>query len=321
MTQVLQWCLARANLRLMRLSSYRKVMRDLHRPVAVPSEPITESEIEDHFAREATQCEPLAIPRVPGSFFIKVKVDYPEVFKPNPAEYLYQPVSKLFDKHQTEIDRNAKSLSREMYSDQLAALPTAQVNDRDPYWNNGMFDRDDARAVYAMTAKLRPRRILEVGSGNSTKFFRKAITDHRINCELVCIDPQPRAEIENVADHVIYQHVKNVDTRHFASLRDGDILFWDGSHIAFNGTDTTHFYLSILPLIEKNVYIHIHDIQLPYEYEAGYSAHYYNEQYLLATMLLNTREWLPVLPVYWLAKRGRLRNGGVSFWIGRKHLN
>ncbi len=305
----------------MRLSSYRKVMRERHRPQAAPREPLTDTEADDQFAREATQCEPLAIPRVRGSFFIKVKVDYPGVFKPNPADYVYKPVADLFTRHRAAIERNAKLLAPQMYCPVLDDLPTARVNDTDPHWNNGMFERDDARAVYAMTAKLRPRRILEVGSGNSTKFFRKAITDHRINCELVCIDPQPRAEITTVADHVIYEHVKDVDVRHFASLRDGDILFWDGSHIAYNGTDTTHLYLSILPLIKQNVYVHIHDIQLPNEYEAGYSAHYYNEQYMLATLLLNSAEWLPVLPVFWLHKSGQLRNGGASFWMSRKHLD
>jgi hypothetical protein len=321
MTNIVQWCLSRANLRLMRLSSYRKVMREVHRPKPVRSETPTDTEADDAFAREATQVEPIEIPRVPGSFFIKVKVDYPGVFRPNPPEYVYRPVAELFERHRAAIERNARLLAPQMYCPALDTLPTTKVNDTDPHWNNGLFERDDARAVYAMTAKLRPRRILEVGSGNSTKFFRKAIRDHRINCELVCIDPEPRAEIVTVADHVIRQHVKNVDVRHFESLRDGDILFWDGSHITFNGTDTTHLYLSILPLIKRNVYIHIHDIQLPHEYEAGYSAHYYNEQYMLATLLLNSSEWLPVLPVFWLRTLGRLRHGGASFWMARSHLS
>jgi hypothetical protein len=321
MTNIVQWCLSRANLRLMRLSSYRKVIREVHRPKPARSDTPVDTEADDAFAREVTQVEPIAIPHVPGSFFIKVKVDYPGVFRPNPPEYVYRPVAELLDRHRAAIERNARLLAPEMYCPALDALPTAKINDTDPHWNNGLFERDDARAVYAMTAKLRPRRILEVGSGNSTKFFRKAIRDHRINCELVCIDPQPRAEIATVADHVIRQHVKDVDVRHFESLRDGDILFWDGSHITFNGTDTTHLYLSILPLIKRNVYVHIHDIQLPREYEAGYSAHYYNEQYMLATLLLNSSEWLPVLPVFWLHTLGRLRHGGASFWMARTQLS
>jgi hypothetical protein len=312
--------LGRANLRVMRLSSYRKVMRQLHRPAPGPRAAPTETETDDQFAREATQCEPIEIPRVPDSFFIKVKVDYPGVFKPNPAEYVYQPVSELFERHRADIDSNVKLLTPQMYCDALDTLPAARVNDVDPHWDNGMFERDDARAAYGMAARLRPRRILEVGSGNSTKFFRKAIRDHNINCELVCIDPQPRAEIGAVADRIIYKHVKDVETREFTALRDGDILFWDGSHIAFNGTDTTHLYLSVLPLIKRNVYVHVHDIQLPFEYEAGYSAHYYNEQYLLATLLLNSAEWKPVLPVHWLHSRGRLLHGGASLWMARTHL-
>ncbi|MBM3979146.1 MAG: class I SAM-dependent methyltransferase [Planctomycetes bacterium] len=320
MTNFVLWCLSRANLRVMRLSSYRKVMRQLHRPAPAPREHVPDTESDERFAREATQCEPVEIPRVPGSFFIKVKVDYPGVFRPNPADYVYQPVAELFERHKPDIDRNVKLLVPHMYCDALDELPTARVNDVDPHWGNGMFERDDARTAYAIAARLRPRRILEVGSGNSTKFFRMAIRDHNINCELVCVDPQPRAEIGAVADRIIYKHVKDVDAREFAALRDGDILFWDGSHIAFNGTDTTHLYLSLLPLIKRNVYVHVHDIQLPFEYESGYSAHYYNEQYLLATLLLNSSEWKPVLPVHWLHSRGRLRHGGASLWMARQHL-
>jgi hypothetical protein len=312
MTNIVQWCLGRANLRLMRLSSYRKVMRQLHLP--------RYTEPDDQFACEMTQAEPMALPRPPGSFFIRVKVDYPGVFRPNPADYIYQPVASLFEQHTAAIERNAKLLAPTMYCRALDELPTVRVNDSDPHWNNGLFERDDARALYAMVAHLRPRRILEVGSGNSTKFARKALTDHNIDCALVCIDPKPRAEIGAVADRVIHKHVRDVSVREFEELGDGDILFWDGSHITFNGTDTTHLYLSLLPLITRNVSIHVHDVQLPYEYEAGYSAHYYNEQYMLATLLLNTVEWLPVLPVCWLHRRGVLRTGGASFWMARTHL-
>jgi hypothetical protein len=312
-TNIVQWCLARVNLRLMRLSSYRKVMRELHRPAG--------TEPDDQFARAATQIEPMALRRVPGSFFIKVKVDYPDVFRPNPADYVYQPVADLFERHRSAIEHNARRLAPAMYCRALDELPAARVNDTDPHWNNGLFERDDARTLYALVAHLRPRRILEVGSGNSTKFFRKALTDHHIDCELVCIDPHPRTEIGSVADRVIRKHVRDVDVSHFTALGDGDILFWDGSHITFNGTDTTHLYLSLLPLIRRNVFIHIHDVQLPHEYEAGYSAHYYNEQYMLAALLLNSVEWLPVLPVCWLHRRGVLRTGGASFWMARRHLD
>lgn len=281
---------------------------------------LAEIEQDERRAREVTQLQPMAFPRTPETFFIKVKVDYPDIFRTNPPHYVYRPVEALFRAHEQAIERNARALAPHMYGAEMDGLPTARVNDIDPYWNNGMFERDDGRAVYAMTAHLKPRRIVEVGSGNSTKFFRKAITDHRLDCELICVDPVPRAEIKAVASKVIYQHIKDVDLSLFESLGDNDILFWDGSHITFNGTDTPHFYLTVLPLIRKNVYVHVHDVQLPYEYGEVYTACYYNEQYMLGTLLLNTPEWLPVLPVFWGQRAGLLRHGGASFWMGRRHL-
>jgi len=57
---------------------------------------------------------------------------------------------------------------------------------RPPDW-----PRHDA-APHAMTALNRPRRVIEVGSGNSTKFIRRAIRDHGLPTAIVSIDPQPR---------------------------------------------------------------------------------------------------------------------------------
>jgi hypothetical protein len=103
----------------------------------------------------------------------------------------------------------------------------------------------------------------------------------------------------------------------------GDILFLDGSHLAFNGTDTTRFFLEILPVLASGVLVHVHDIFLPYEYSELFSARLYNEQYLLACTLLDTAKWCPLLPVHYLERQGHLADlaqpGAVntSFWMMR----
>ena len=114
------------------------------------------------------------------------------------------------------------------------------------------------------------------------------------------------------------ESVFDVDTEIFTSLGAGDILFWDGSHIVFNGTDTTHLYLNILPLLAKGVIVHIHDIQLPFEYESGYSAHYYNEQYMLAVLMLFSDQWAPILPLGYIGHYHDPALIGRSFWMERK---
>ena len=61
---------------------------------------------------------------------------------------------------------------------------------------NGWLPGLDSAALYAFLARTDPALYLEVGSGNSTKFARRAITDHGLRTRLVSIDPQPRAEID-----------------------------------------------------------------------------------------------------------------------------
>ena len=45
----------------------------------------------------------------------------------------------------------------------------------------------------------RPRRILEVGSGHSTRFLAQAVADGGLDCAITCIDPQPRADLAPAA--------------------------------------------------------------------------------------------------------------------------
>jgi hypothetical protein len=100
-------------------------------------------------------------------------------------------------------------------------------------------------------------------------------------------------------------------------LKAGDILFHDGSHLTFNGADTVRLFLEILPALQAGVLVHIHDINLPFEYTSDFLRRGYSEQYMLATALLFGTAWQVRLPVAWLHTRGRLAHGGVSFWMER----
>src|SRR6185503_4717515 len=46
-----------------------------------------------------------------------------------------------------------------------------------PRWNQDWFPRLDAAAAYAMVRITQPRRIVEVGSGHSTRFLARAVAD------------------------------------------------------------------------------------------------------------------------------------------------
>ena len=46
-----------------------------------------------------------------------------------------------------------------------------------------------------MVRSLRPRRIVEVGSGHSTRFLARAVADGGLDTRITAIDPRPRASI------------------------------------------------------------------------------------------------------------------------------
>ena len=58
-----------------------------------------------------------------------------------------------------------------------------------------------------MVSRYRPRRIVEIGSGNSTKFMRRAARDRGLTTRIVCIDPEPREDISLVADEIVQSHM------------------------------------------------------------------------------------------------------------------
>ncbi len=155
-----------------------------------------------------------------------------------------------------------------------------------PWWDSIWLPQLDAGILCAMLAHHRPARLLEIGSGMSTRFARWTINRFATGTHLHSIDPEPRAEIDAICDQVTRCGLEQTDIGLFLSLKEGDILFFDGSHRSFQNSDVTVFFTEILPELASGVIVHIHDIFLPYDYPPDWLGRLYNEQYLLAAMLL-----------------------------------
>lgn len=184
-----------------------------------------------------------------------------------------------------------------------------------PFWNNTFFTGMDARAAYALVRSLTPARVVEIGSGNSTRFLRKAVRDGKLATRITCIDPAPRLAVHAVADEVRTESIISTPLDYFSSLQPGDILFFDGSHLCFHDSDVTHFFLRVLPAVPRGVLVHVHDIFLPEEYPEDFDIRYYNEQYMLAAFLYGNSNWKPLLPIHYLYGQGAINADGCSFWI------
>jgi hypothetical protein len=159
------------------------------------------------------------------------------------------------------------------------------ADERAPYWSNPWFPVLDAICLSGLVTKLNPRRYVEVGSGNSTKYVRRAISDHGLRTRVTSIDPYPRAVVDDLCDDVIRDKLENCDLQLFADLGPEDVVFIDNSHRSFQGSDVTVFFTEVLPLLKSGCHYGIHDIFLPYDYPAPWLSRYYNEQYLLMAYL------------------------------------
>ena len=154
-----------------------------------------------------------------------------------------------------------------------------------PRFEQDWFARLDLMACYAIVRQEAPRRIIEVGSGHSTRVMCRAIADSGNPCELTCIDPSPRATIKALPIQHISKLVNEADDALFDQLQSGDILFVDSSHLAQPGTDVDYLFNVIIPRLPRGVLIHIHDIFLPDAYPEVWRWRGYNEQLLVAGMI------------------------------------
>jgi methyltransferase family protein len=172
-------------------------------------------------------------------------------------------------------------------AESMARIPVrGDAASKEPAWINGFLPGLDAAALYGALALRPPGTYVEVGSGNSTRFARRAIRDHGLRTRIVSIDPHPRVEVDAIADRVIRAPLESVDLSVLTDLRPGDVLFLDGSHRSFMNSDVTVAFLEVLPRLARGVRVHLHDICLPYDYPPGTEDFYYSEQYVLAAYLL-----------------------------------
>lgn len=214
-----------------------------------------------------------------------------------------------------------------VYSSELNA-PIDGVNGSNYYWNNGQFSASDAFAYHSVIRHIKPKRIVEIGSGYSTYIANDAVTKNGSG-EIICIDPEPRASIEGLSNVEFRAcEVQSIDVRWFnEKLESGDIVFYDGSHSLKTGSDTVYFYLKVLPYLKSGVIVHSHDTRLPYprNRKALIDARlYWGEPYLLMAHLHNARRYEVLFACEFLRRRspGKLKElrseyngiGGTSIW-------
>ena len=194
-------------------------------------------------------------------------MDYPAL------EPLFAAAEPAFTSLFTSIDSHAPA---------FAAMAAANSG---PRFTQDWFARLDACAAYALVRREKPQRIIEIGSGHSSRFLARAVADGTLATRITCIDPFPRASLAQTGVIHIKSLLSRADPAAFDALQAGDMLFIDSSHVAMPGTDVDRVVLDILPRLPPGLWLHFHDITLPDAYPPEMAAWGYNEQGMIGALL------------------------------------
>lgn len=197
------------------------------------------------------------------------------------------------------VDKQLASLKKYIYSSELEHISLDKHDDLHFYLNNGSFGAGDAEYWYQIIRQIKPKRIIEVGSGNSTLMAIMAIEKNKdempdYSCEHTCIEPYEMPWLEKTKVSVLREKVEEVELSFFSQLEENDILFIDSSHVIRPQGDVLFEYLELLPSLNKGVIVHVHDIFLPKNYSHAWleeKVTFWNEQYLLEAFLSHNDSW------------------------------
>jgi hypothetical protein len=157
------------------------------------------------------------------------------------------------------------------------------------YESNGQYGGFDSRVLFVLLRKLRPKRMIEIGSGFSS--LLTADVNRRFlggALEFTCIEPYPRK----------------------------------------TGSDVNYLYFEVLPRLAPGVVIHIHDIFLPQDYPKQWilEGRSWNEQYIVRALLIHSKGFEVLFSTRYanLVMRDRLSKAlggkdveGHSLWLVR----
>jgi hypothetical protein len=139
-------------------------------------------------------------------------------------------------------------------------------------FDNNSFCTGDSSIYYAMLWAYRPKKIIEIGSGNSSACALDFIETVSPSTNISFIEPFPELLISLLKDedlnkiNIYKSKVQDIDIEIILTLRSGDFLFIDSTHLMKTGSDVCYELFEILPKLKPGVFIHFHDIFWPFEY-------------------------------------------------------
>lgn len=269
--------------------------------------------------------------------------------------HFYSPVPDLADLDQRKVwDRVSPLKGIDMRLEAQVALltslaeryakecawPEHEASPHQFHWRNPSFSFQCASQLRYMIRHFKPRRVIEVGSGFSSRVIGEALlanqTETGVVADYCVVDPYPNIFPGGFPGLTTLkqQRVEELDSAFFEGLGENDLLFIDSGHVVRIGGDVNFLFLDVLPVLAPGVLVHVHDISLPFEYTRAYYTTptfrmLWTEAYLLQAFLMFNSAWEVLGSVPYLARMApealaRIFPadpsgiGSGSFWMRRK---
>lgn len=258
---------------------------------------------------------PMVVPKA----FIEVLFHLPkENVRILPVDHFYSPYpdfqyiethkEEVFDKKKKvmdielneEVQINLLKRMSDLYDSAPDGKQSGEENEKFRYkFGNQSFGTGDAMTLHCMLRILKPKKVIEVGSGYSSAMLldtNQYYLDGRVQCSFIEPYPQLLKSLCKKTDNICLRENKlqEIELEFFEQLESGDILFIDSTHVSAAGSDVNYVLFEILPRLQKGVYIHFHDIFYPFEYPEKWilkEGKQWTELYLLRAFLQNNKEY------------------------------
>lgn len=231
---------------------------------------------------------PTVLGMKPGGWFIPHR--YAPLLPPPGTQPPYPAIEALFERSTEAFCAVLDAV--DSYAEALQA--------KKALFDQSWFPALDGAVAYALVRERKPRRIIEVGSGHSTRVLARALGGMG---EIVAIDPAPRADIADLPGvRIVASTLQAAPLSLFDELKSGDLLFIDSSHILMPGSDVDILLNRVLPALPVGALVHIHDVFLPFDYPPIWGWRAYNEQQGIAPLLVSGA-YRPLFSSAWAERR------------------
>ena len=207
------------------------------------------------------------------------------------------------------------------------------------YIKNCSYPITDALVLFGMIRNIKPKRIIEIGSGFTSalmmdvneRFFNNKI-------DMTFVEPYPDLLLSRMSEKdkkkykVIPKKVQGVSVEVFEKLQSGDILFIDSTHVSKFNSDVNYELFNILPKVKPGVTIHFHDVFDGFEYPLVWlrDGWAWNEDYLLRAFLSGNNNYKVLMMNDYMTRRHSelllksypryTNNNGGGIWIKKNKI-